>query len=58
MLKSRFRFRANVSLGVRASNASDLPMIGYLLELFCKGALAGATMMMRRLSSTEFQQVP
>jgi hypothetical protein len=46
-LKSGFRLQVNLLLGVRASDASDLPMIGYLLELFCKGAPVGATMMMR-----------
>jgi hypothetical protein len=47
MLKSLFKFRTNLSLGVRASDASDLPMVGYLLELLCEGAPVGATMMMR-----------
>jgi hypothetical protein len=56
-LKSKFRFRANLSLGVWTSDASDLLMVGYLLELFCEGAPVGATMMMRRSSSAEFQQV-
>jgi hypothetical protein len=56
-LKFGFRFWTNLSLGVWASNASDLPMVGYLMELFCEGAPARATMMMRRLSSVEFQQV-
>jgi hypothetical protein len=46
-LKSEFRFWANLSLGVQASNASDLLMVGYLLELFYEGNLARATMMMR-----------
>jgi hypothetical protein len=46
-LKSGFRFSANLSLEVQASNASYLSMVGYLLELFCKGTLVGATMMMR-----------
>jgi hypothetical protein len=57
MLKSGFRFWANLSLCVRASDTFDHPMVGYLLELFCEGALAGATMMMRQPSSVEFQQV-
>jgi hypothetical protein len=32
-------------------------MVGYLLELFCEGALTGATMMIRRPSSAGFQKV-
>jgi hypothetical protein len=56
-LKSGFRLEANLLLDVRVSNVPDLPMAGYSLELFYEGALAGATMMMRRPSSTEFQQV-
>jgi hypothetical protein len=47
-LKSKFRFWIILSLGVRASNASELPMIGYLLELFYEESPAGATIMMRR----------
>jgi hypothetical protein len=54
MLKSEFRFWIILSLGIQASDASDLPMVGYLLELFCEGAPAEATMMMRRPSSAEF----
>jgi hypothetical protein len=56
-LKSEFRFWANLSLGIRASDTFDLPIVGYLLELFCEGAPTGATMMMRQPSSTEFQHV-
>jgi hypothetical protein len=33
-LKSRFKFRISPVLGVRASEASDLPMVGYPLELW------------------------
>jgi hypothetical protein len=55
-LKSGFRFRTIQSLDVRASDASDLLMVGYLLELFYDGAPIGATRMMRRPSSAEFQQ--
>jgi hypothetical protein len=32
-LKSGFRFRTNHVLGVWASDASDLPIVGYPLEL-------------------------
>jgi hypothetical protein len=53
MLKSGFRFWANLSLGVQASDASDQMMVGYLLEQFCEGAPVGATMMIRRPSSVE-----
>jgi hypothetical protein len=49
-LKSEFRFWANLSLGVRAADASNLPMVRYLLELFYEGAPVGVTMMMRRPS--------
>jgi hypothetical protein len=34
VLKSGFRLRTILLLGVRASDASDPPMIGYLLKLF------------------------
>jgi hypothetical protein len=54
-LKSGFKFRTNLLLGVRASLASDLSMMGYLLELFYEGGPVGATMMMRQPSSVEFQ---
>jgi hypothetical protein len=54
MLMSGFKFQIIPSLGVQASDASDLPMVGYLLELLCDDALAGATMMIRRPSSVEF----
>jgi hypothetical protein len=57
MLKSGFRFRGNLSLCVRTTDASELPMVGYLLELFCEGTPAEATMMMRQPSSVEFQHV-
>jgi hypothetical protein len=33
-LNSGFRFRIKMSLGVRASDASDTLIVGYLLELF------------------------
>jgi hypothetical protein len=34
VLKSEFRFQTILLLGVRASDASDPPMAGYLLKLF------------------------
>jgi hypothetical protein len=46
-LKSKFRFYIISSLGVWALDASDLLMVGYMLELFYEGAPAEATMMMR-----------
>jgi hypothetical protein len=46
-LKSEFRFWIILSLGVWASDASDLPMVGCLLELLWDGALAEATIMIR-----------
>jgi hypothetical protein len=57
MLKSGFRFWIIPSLDVQASNASDLPMVGCLLDLLCEGAPTGATMMIRRSSSAEFEHV-
>jgi hypothetical protein len=54
-LKSGFRFQIIPSLGVWVSDASDLLMVGYLLELLCEGAPVGAIMMIRRPSSVEFQ---
>jgi hypothetical protein len=46
-LKSGFKFWANLSLRVQASDASDLLMVEYLLELLCEGAPVGATIMIR-----------
>jgi hypothetical protein len=46
-LKSRFRFWIITSLGVWASDTSDLPMVGYRLELLCEGPPTGATLMIR-----------
>jgi hypothetical protein len=34
MLKSEFRFRTMLLMGVRALDATYLPMVRYLLELF------------------------
>jgi hypothetical protein len=34
MLKSGFKFQTILLLGVLASDVSDPPMVGYLLELF------------------------
>jgi hypothetical protein len=51
-LKSGFRSRTNLLSGVQASDAFDLPMVGYLLELFPVGA--GATMLIRQPSSARF----
>jgi hypothetical protein len=45
--KSKLRFWIIPSLGVRASNTSDLLMVGYLLELLCDGSSFEATMKMR-----------
>jgi hypothetical protein len=53
-LKSGFRFRTNLALGVWASDVSDLPIVGYLLELLRDRSLFGATIRMRRMSSMEF----
>jgi hypothetical protein len=41
-LKSEFRFWTKPTLGVRASDAFDLPMVGYLLELLRDRFLFGA----------------
>jgi hypothetical protein len=40
-LKSGFRFWTSPTLGVRALDAYDLPIVGYLLELFCDGSSLG-----------------
>jgi hypothetical protein len=41
-LKSGFKFRTKLPLGVRASDASDLLMVGYLLEvLFDRSPFGG-----------------
>jgi hypothetical protein len=42
-LKSGFRFQIIPALGVWASDTSNLPMAGYLLELVCDRSLFGAT---------------
>jgi hypothetical protein len=49
--KSGFRFWTNLLLGVQAYDASNLPMVGCLLELFCEGHPIRGNMMMRRPSS-------
>jgi hypothetical protein len=57
-LESRFKFWIIPLLGVRASDASDLPMVGYLLELLCDGSLARANIKIKRPSPAESLQVP
>jgi hypothetical protein len=52
-LKSRFRFWIIPLLGVRALDASDLLMVGYLLELLYDGSLARTTRRVRRPSPAE-----
>jgi hypothetical protein len=47
-LKSKFRFWIKPPLSVQTSDASDLPMVGYLLELLCDQSPFGATMQIRR----------
>jgi hypothetical protein len=56
-LKSGFRFRTNPALGVWASDVSDLPIVGYPLELLHDQSPFGATIRMRLLSSTDFPHV-
>jgi hypothetical protein len=46
-LNSGLRFWTNLFLGVRASDALNPLMVGYLVELFRDGALVGPTMLMR-----------
>jgi hypothetical protein len=46
-LKSGYKFQTKPPLGVRASDASDLSMVGYLLELLCDRSPFGATIRMR-----------
>jgi hypothetical protein len=47
VLMSEFIFRIILTLGVHASDASDLIIVGYLLELLCDGSPVEATMMIR-----------
>jgi hypothetical protein len=54
MLKSEFSFRAKPALGVRASDTSDLSMVGYLIELVCDQSLFGATIRKRQPPSGSF----
>jgi hypothetical protein len=56
-LKSRFRFRTSPALGVWAPDVSDLPIVGYPLELLQDRSPFGATIRMRRLSFADFPQV-
>jgi hypothetical protein len=51
-LKSIFKFWTKPSLSVQASDASDLSMVGYMLEGLFGRSPFGATMQIRRLSST------
>jgi hypothetical protein len=53
-LKPGFRFRTNPALGVWASDVSDLPIVGYPLELLQDRSLFGATIRMRQVSFAEF----
>jgi hypothetical protein len=46
-LKFGFRFRTKPPLGVRASDTSDLPMVGYLVEVLFDRSPFGATMQIR-----------
>jgi hypothetical protein len=56
-LKYGFKFRISHVLGVQASDASDLPMVGYPLELWRGWSSFGATIQMRRLVLAELSQV-
>jgi hypothetical protein len=51
-LKSGFNFQTKPPLGVRALNTSDLPMVGYLLEVLFDRSPFGITMQIRRPPST------
>jgi hypothetical protein len=55
-LKSGFRFRPNPTLGVWAPDVSDLPIVGYPLELLRDRSPFGATIRMSRMSSADFPQ--
>jgi hypothetical protein len=46
-LKSRFKFWTKPPLGVRASDASHLPVAGYLLEVLFDWSPFGGTMQIR-----------
>jgi hypothetical protein len=55
-LKSGFRFRANPTLGVWAWDFSDLPIVGYQLELLRDRSPFGAIIRMRWMSSVDLPQ--
>jgi hypothetical protein len=46
-LKSRFKFWTKPPLGVQVLEASDLPMVGYLLEMLFDQSAFGATIQIR-----------
>jgi hypothetical protein len=47
-LKSGFRFRTKLPLGVQVSDTYDLSVVGYLLEVLFDRSPFGATMQIRR----------
>jgi hypothetical protein len=55
-LKFEFKFWTKPPLGVRASDASDLPMVGYLLEVLFDRSPFEATMQIRQPHSAGFPQ--
>jgi hypothetical protein len=55
-LKSGFRFRANPTLEIWASDVSDLPIVRYPLKLLWDRSPFGVTIRMRWLSSADFPQ--
>jgi hypothetical protein len=56
-LKSGFRFQTNLTLWVWAPDVSDLPIVGYPLELWWDRSPFGATIRMKRLSSADSPHV-
>jgi hypothetical protein len=56
-LKSEFKFQTKSPLTVWASDASDLPMVGYLLEVLFDRSPFGATMQIRQPPSSGSLQV-
>jgi hypothetical protein len=56
VLKSGFRFQTKPPLDVQASDAFDLPIVGYLMKLLCDRSPFGAIMQIRRSPSAGSSQ--
>jgi hypothetical protein len=56
ILKSGFKFRTKLPLGVQASDASDFPMVEYLLEVLFDRSPFETTMQIRQPPSVGSSQ--